>query len=42
MSLPIPSTDAIMKGVIITAISLVIINFAKPYLPDQVKSLLSA
>lgn len=32
----IPSSDAIVKGVVITAISLVIINLARPYLPAAV------
>lgn len=35
-----PSVNAIGKGVVITAISLVIINFVKPYLPEPVRGLL--
>lgn len=36
----IPSSDAIVKGVVITAISLVIINFLRPHLPDVVRNYL--
>lgn len=36
----IPSGQAVAKGVVITAISLVIINFVKPYLPESVRGLL--
>jgi hypothetical protein len=32
----LPSSDAIVKGVVITAISLVIINMVKPHLPAAV------
>lgn len=35
-----PSGNAIAKGVVITAISLVIINFVKPYMPASVRGLL--
>lgn len=35
-----PSGNAIAKGVVITAISLVIINFVKPYMPEPVRGLL--
>ncbi len=35
-----PSIQTIGKGLVITAISLVIINFVKPYLPSQVQDLL--
>lgn len=36
----LPSGNALVKGVVITAVSLVIINFAKPYLPASIKNLL--
>lgn len=36
----LPSSDAIVKGVVITAISLVIINFVKPHLPQSVSQYL--
>lgn len=36
-----PSMNAIGKGVVITAISLVIINFVKPYLPESARNLLA-
>lgn len=36
----IPSGSAIAKGVVITAISLVVLNFVKPMLPDSVSRLL--
>lgn len=36
----LPSVDAIGKGVIITAISLVIINLVKPALPLSVRQYL--
>lgn len=35
-----PSGNAVAKGVVITAISLVIINFVRPMLPDSVNKLL--
>lgn len=35
-----PTGNAIAKGVVITAISLVIINFVKPYMPESVCGLL--
>lgn len=42
MGLPsLPSGEAIVKGVIITAIAVVIINFAKPFLPAPVSNLLT-
>lgn len=37
-----PSIETLAKGVLITAVSLVVINLVKPYLPLQVKSLLSS
>lgn len=36
----VPSADAIVKGVVITAISIIIINFAKPHLPAAFTNLL--
>lgn len=36
----LPSGNAVAKGVVITAISLVIINFVKPYMPESVRGLL--
>lgn len=36
----LPGPTAIAKGVVITAIALVIINVVKPYLPVQVQNLL--
>lgn len=36
-----PTMNAIGKGVVITAISLVIINFVKPYLPESARNLLA-
>lgn len=37
----VPNMQTIGKGVVITAISLVILHFVKPYLPAGVKELLS-
>lgn len=37
-----PSLETLAKGVLITAVSLVVINMIKPYLPLQVKSLLGS
>jgi hypothetical protein len=32
-----PSLETLAKGVLITAVSLVVINVVKPYLPTQIK-----
>ena len=37
----IPSVNQIGKGVVMTAIALVIINFVKPYLPESARNLLA-
>lgn len=37
-----PSPQAIAKAVVLTAVSLILINMAKPYMPANVKKLLSA
>ncbi len=36
-----PNMQTIGKGIVITAISLVVLHFVKPYLPTQVRDLLS-
>lgn len=36
----LPSSSTLIKGVVITAVSLVIINFVKPYLPQSARDLL--
>lgn len=42
MNLPsVPGPSAILRGVIMTAIALVVIKVAKPYLPQPVRDLLS-
>lgn len=38
----LPSTGAVGKAVILTAVSLIIINWVKPYLPESLRNLLSA
>lgn len=40
MNLPSPQT--VVKATVMTAVALVIINLAKPYLPQSVRNLLSA
>jgi hypothetical protein len=37
-----PSLETLAKGVLITAVSLVVINVVKPYLPQQLRSLLGS
>lgn len=36
----VPSASTIGKAVVMTAISLVVINFVKPYLPTSVQQML--
>lgn len=38
----LPSASTVGRAVLLTAVSLVVINFVKPYLPQQVRNLLSA
>lgn len=35
-----PSASTMGKAVVMTAVSLVVINFVKPYLPDSLRNLL--
>lgn len=35
----IPSSDAIVKGVVITAICIAILHFAKPHMPASVSQI---
>lgn len=37
-----PTPKAIAQAVVMTAVSLIVINIIKPYLPTQVKNLLNA
>jgi hypothetical protein len=38
----LPSPGALGKAVVLTAVSLIIINWVKPYLPEPVQRLLSS
>ena len=38
----LPSIETIGRGLLITVVSLVIINLVKPYLPSQAAALLSS
>ncbi len=36
----LPSAGAMGKAVILTAVSIIVLNFVKPYLPTPIKNLL--